>query len=215
MPEGAHQCRAALAAAKGFARGFAQLVHVFRAIVRQRVLFQVPPYVFGRIEFGCVRRQPCQGHFADGLLHPCLHFAAAVHGQAIPDNQQLSFDLGPQLPEELHRLRRFDRPLMHPEVKIRPRHPGYHREFSPVEGKLQLRGLPHRGPGAGDVGPLAQAALVDEDDGAVFPPGLFFNAGQVCRFQWAISFSSLWVARFSGRCTLQPIWPRIRQRCPG
>src|SRR5437899_10007013 len=60
--------------------------------------------------------------------------------------------------------RRADRAGKQSEVKIPPRHARHRRQRLPVEVILQDRCLSLRGPGAAAMGPLAQSALVDEND---------------------------------------------------
>ena len=127
-----------------------------------------------------------------------LHLPAPVHSQAVPDDKQRTADLAAELSEELSGLRTPDRSLMEPEVEFPPSDPGDHTEVVPPEAELELRGLAHRGPSPDDRGSFAQAGFVDKDDGSAFGCGLFFKAGQVCRFHRAMAASSRWVARFSG-----------------
>src|ERR1035437_6936982 len=58
----------------------------------------------------------------------------------------------------------------------------------PVEVILQHRRVSARGPGAHPMGPLAQPAFVDEDDGAPRAERFFLSCGQRTRFQYRMAF---------------------------
>ena len=90
------------------------------------------------------------------------------------------------------------------EVEVPDGHPGGDGNGLPVEVVLEDRGLPSRRPCATPVGPLAQPAFVDEDDGAPFFLGFFLIPGQVLRFHWPIASSLRSSARPTGRWGLQP-----------
>jgi hypothetical protein len=62
---------------------------------------------------------------------------------------------------------------------------------------LQRRNLSARRPGAHPMGPLAQSALADEDNGAPLAQGIILIQGQSTFFQRATAYSS----RSSGRPT--------------
>jgi len=98
--------------------------------------------------------------------------------QTIPDDQQFAGDVAQEMSEKLNDLRAADGSRKQPEVEVPPGHPRNGRQGLPVKVILQHRRLPARGPGTAAVGTLAQSAFVDEDDGAAFVFGLFFNAGQ-------------------------------------
>jgi len=61
------------------------------------------------------------------------------------------------------------------------------------------------------MGPLAQPALVDEDDGAPLAERFFLSRGQRTRFQYRIACSSRSSAFPVGRWQLHPSWRRMRQ----
>jgi hypothetical protein len=117
--------------------------------------------------------------------------------------------------EELDDLRAFDRTGEEPEVETPPRDAGDRGEQVPVEMVLEDRRLPPGRPGPAAVGPLAQSALVDEDDRLPLRGSVFFSAGQRTRFQWRIAASFRSSARPVGRWQLQPSCLRRRQTWPG
>src|SRR3974377_1011233 len=84
--------------------------------------------------------------------------------------------------EKLDDLRTTDRARKQAEVKVPPGHARYRRQALPVEAVLQYGRLSAWCPGTAAVGTLTQSALVDEDDGAAFVFGLFFNSGQAFCF---------------------------------
>jgi len=215
VPEGADQGGAVLAAAQSAPGLATEFPEVGGTEVGEGVAFEMRPDILDRVEFGSVSGQLGEHDGTGGALDPSSDQAAAVNRQPVPNHQQRAADLAPELPEEVHRLGPADCAGIQAEVEPPPCHPGDHGELFPSEGKMQLGRLPHRSPRAHHARAFAQSALVDEDDGAVFSPGLFFNAGHVRRFHRVIASSSRCKARFSGRWTLQPIAPSTRQRWPG
>lgn len=204
FPESAHERGASLGTAESATGLLGQVLPVLRAEVDQGVAFEVAPDVLGWIQFGCIGRQARQGQTTFRGGDEVSNQPAAVSGKAIPDHQQLAADLPPQVAEEVHDLRRPDASPVESEVELPPRDPGYHRQFAPVEAKRQLRRLASGSPGSGDGRLLAQSAFVDKDDRSAFVPGLFFSAGQVYRFHWAMACSSRSSALPPGLWQLQP-----------
>src|SRR5205807_10337561 len=124
---------------------------------------------------------------------------AAMSLGAIPDYQQWARQMTQQVREKVHHLWGADGLSVKPKIKVPPRDAGGSREHLPVEMILQHRGLSARGPGAHPMGPLAQPALVDEDDGAPLAD--------------RIASSSRSSARPVGRWQLQPSWRKMRHTC--
>jgi hypothetical protein len=120
--------------------------------------------------------------------------------------QQGVRELGGPLPVDAARV--------DPKVELPERQAGDDRELVPLEGLAQHRRLATERPGAHPVGPRAQSAFVDEDDGAAFAPGFFLRRGQVTRFQSAIAPSSRSIARRVGCWQLKPSSRRTRQTWP-
>jgi hypothetical protein len=84
-------------------------------------------------------------------------------GNAIPDNEQLAFDVTLKVLQEIDHLLGLDRTGVESKVKVPPRQSGDGRELLPVEVELQDRGLPFGTPCAHSVRLLAQSAFVDEN----------------------------------------------------
>ncbi len=158
--------------------------------VGQFVLVAIPPDRFDRIEFRRIGRQARQADQSVRALDIFADAPAPVHGQAIPDDQQLAIQLPAQTAQEVDHLRRLDRAGIQSEVDIPDRHPSDGRQHLPVKAQLQDRGLAARRPGPHPMGPFTQARLVDEDDGAAFGRGVFFNLGHSLCFQSRIAASS-------------------------
>jgi len=101
LPEGPDKGRSPLAAAQ-VASGFPpQMDEVAGTEVSQRMVLQMTPDVFRGIEFGGIGRQAGQHELPGALLDIAPDGAAAVDGQAIPDNQELARDLAAQVRQEL------------------------------------------------------------------------------------------------------------------
>ena len=68
----------------------AQLPEVLRAEVRQLMLFPVRPQILDWVQFRGVARKILQPQTSSLLLYKFPHLAAAMAGQAIPNDQQLA-----------------------------------------------------------------------------------------------------------------------------
>src|SRR5580765_674861 len=204
---------AALTAAQLAARGGLEFGQRVGAEVRQGMALEPGPQVFDRVEIGRVARQ--QRHLDDspGGVEELAHDAAFVLGGAVPDDEQLSFELRAQGFEELHDLRALDGAVVQPEQEVRARQAGHGRDVLPVEVELYDRRAASGRPGAYPGGPLRQTRFVDEDDQAPLGGTLFLSAGQVLRFHASTADSSRSMARRSGFCELKPMAPRRRQTC--
>src|SRR5689334_20571815 len=134
-----------------------------------------------------------------------------VRWQPVPYHQQLALELAPQMAEEIDDVRAPDRARVEPEVEVPPGDGGDGRQHFPVEMMVQHRSLSPRRPGTHPVGPLAQSALVDEDDGAPLAERFFLIRGQRYFFQFRIAASSRSRARPTGRWQVQPSSCRRRQ----
>src|SRR5579863_7145075 len=164
-----------------------------------------------RIEFRGIDRQIVQRQAASLAGDKFSDQVAAMNLGTIPDYQQSARQMTQQMGKELHHLRGADGALVKPEMEVPPRDAGDGREHLPVEMILQHRGLSARRPGAHPMGPLAQPALVDEDDGAPLAACFFLSCGQRTRCQYRMASSSRSSARPVGRWQLQPSWRRMRQ----
>ena len=120
LPEGADQRGAPLAAPELTARFPAQVRNILRTEVRQGVAFEMAPDVFGRVEFGRVSRQVGQYDLTARALHIVAHPATAMHGQAIPNDEQPPANLATQVPQKLHRLAAFDAAAKEAKVELPP-----------------------------------------------------------------------------------------------
>ena len=175
------------------------------------MVFQMPPHILDRIEFGRVSRQPFDHKAALGRGHIVFDQEAPVDRCAIPDDQYFSGNVALEMAQKLDNLETFDAAGMDLEIEPPEGQAADDRKAFPVEGLVQHRGLPARCPGAYPRGAGAQSAFVDKDDGSPLLPGLFFNAGHSVRCQRRIAFSSRSTARRSGRWQLKPLAPSKRQ----
>lgn len=179
------------------------------------MLLAIAPDVFDRIEFRCIGRQTLQMDAAMLLGDVVPDQAAAVRGQAIPDDRQRSADVLLEMFQKLDHPRSFDAAGEEAEVEIPNRDAGDGRKTLPVEGILQHRSLTPRRPGADPMRSLAQTAFVHKNYGSALLERFFFISGQRTRFHCRIAGSSRCVARPTGRWQLQPKERKIRQTCPG
>ena len=91
------------------------------------------------------------------------HQLAAVGGYAVPDDEQLAFDVTLKVFQKINHLLGLDRTGVEAKIKVPPRQPGDGRELLPVEVELQDRGMAFWTPCAHPMRLLAQTTLVDED----------------------------------------------------
>ena len=131
--------------------------------------------------------------------------------RSIPEEQDFAGNVTLKVLEELDYLRALDAARMNLEIEPPERKSTDDRKALPIERLVQDGRLSTRGPSACPGGTSAQAAFVEEDEGAPLLPGLFFKAGQTTRFQFRMAFSSRSTARRSGRWQLKPLAPSKRQ----
>lgn len=173
--------------------------------------FEMPPYVFDRIEFRCVSRQPFDREATFGGGHIVFDQHTPVDRRAIPDDQHFSWNMALEMAQKLDDLETFDAAGMNLEIEPPESQGPDDGKTFPVKGLRQHRGFAAWRPSAGPRGAGAQPAFVNKDDGSPLLPGLFFNAGHSVRCQRRISFSSRSNARRSGRWQLKPLAPSKRQ----
>ena len=172
-------------------------------------MFRVAPDVFGGIQFWSVGRQVLDADTAFLCGYELLHHPAAMRGQPVPHQQQLSGNVPQQVFEKRHHLRRADRPGIQAEVEIPQRNAGDDRKRLPIEMILQHWGVTPPRPGPAAVRPLTQSAFVEEDDRSPLFLGFFLMSGQVTFCQWRMAPSLRSSARPVGRWQLQPSDTRI------
>src|SRR3954454_19115118 len=174
------------------------LVDGVAAQVGDLMLFEVSPDRLNWIEFRSIGRQSGNGQRSSLILQPRLDLAAAVDRCTIPDDQQRALDLTLERSQKVHDLLRANGSGKETKVELPEGQAGDDRELFPVETVLEHGRSSTQAPSTRHTRALRQTGLVYEDDGAAFAPGFFLSAGQVCRFQRAMSSSLRWVARFSG-----------------
>ena len=178
------------------------------AEVGQFMLLPVGPEILPRVQFGR-RGWPAAGAASAGQRFEVLVDRGGTRaGRAGPDDQQFAGEVTLPVAEELNDLRALDAAGQEPEVKVAPSQSGDGSKVFPIEAMEEPRRLPLGRPSPHARRLLRQAALVEEDDRAAFGAGLFFNAGQVWRFQVARAAS----ARATGCWQLQPNRARKTRR---
>lgn len=147
--------------------------------ISELVLFEVRPQVFDGIEFRRVSRQRCKLQPPLGGGHELLDQPTAMDGSSIPKNQQWRVQVPQKCGQELDDLRALDGARMDLEIEIPQRHSRDDRKTLPAKSLLDHRSLAARRPSPHPVRARAQAAFVDEDNGASLPLGFFLRFGQV------------------------------------
>src|SRR6516225_2567420 len=178
-------------------------------------MFPITPDVLHRIEFRCIGGQIVGDQPTILGSDERLRQARLMSRQAIPQHQQFARHMAQQVREKVHHLWSPDSTRIKPEVEVAPGNSSRSRKQFPIKVILQHRGLSPRRPGTYPVGPLAQSAFIDEDDGPLLTQGFFLSCGQRLRFQCRIASSSRSRARPAGRWQLQFSLRRIRHTCEG
>jgi hypothetical protein len=182
----------------------AQLPPVFGTEIRQLVLLEVAPDVFGRVQFGRVGRQVLQGNSLAQRADEVMDLPTAVDAGPIPDNQQSPRQLSQQMTQKLNHLGAADGAVEELKIEVADGQAGHDRELLPVEMVLQHGRAASRRPSAHPVRLLAQPALVNKNDQPAFAERFFLMSGQRCRFQRPMARSFRSKARPTGRWQLQP-----------
>ena len=176
-----------------------QFREVLGAGIREFVVFAMAPDVLRGIQFRGVGGQVLHVDATVLGRDEVLHQPAAMGRQTVPHQQQFPRNMPQQVFEKRHHLWRADRSGIQPEVKVPQRNARDDRKRLPVEVILQHRRVAPPRPRAAAVRPLAQSALVEEDDRSPLFLGFFLMSGQVTFFQWRMAGSLRSSARPVGR----------------
>ena len=152
--------------------------------------------------------------FAVECRQVVLYEAATVTGETIPDEQNGPIDLFVQMSDKVQDFFLAHGSFVQAEVELPEGHTGGDGEVVPVELMLQDRRDAAPGPSAYSMRPLAEAALVYEDDDSALLLGFFLSSGQIFSFQSRIAASLRSRARPIGRWQLHLSFSRrIRHTC--
>lgn len=132
FPEGAYQGLASLAAAQGTTSLTAEFPQVGGTEIGERVILEVAPDVLDRIELGCIGGQLGEDDVAIRPVNPLSNHLAAVDRQAVPDDQQGSTDLAPQVRKELPCLGPANRTGIQAKIELGPSDAGDYRQLLPT-----------------------------------------------------------------------------------
>ena len=153
-------------------------------VVGERVHLQVGPEVLGRVELGRVWREIDEVDAAVSSMKPRL--GRSVNIQSIPDDQDRCTDLAAEPPQEGQHLLGIDvfvwqerKVKSHLLATRRDGQSGNHRDpLTRASALIQDRSLADWRPGPSDKRRHEQSTLVQEDQGCLQPPGVFFTLGQ-------------------------------------
>ena len=134
LPAGRDDARAVLHGLQAVACVGADLTDGVQAQVGEFALFHVRPDVFDGVKLWSIGRERLQHELLAARFDVVANDAAAVSGQAIPDDQKLAGDLFGQRLEEFDELRAAHCPAEEPEVKTPEGNAGDQREV--VQRKL-------------------------------------------------------------------------------
>ena len=164
----------------------AQFPRVAHDQIPDLVFLEVRPEVFDRIKFRRVGRQRFHLQAPLGGGKEVFDQPAAMDRSSIPEDQQRCAQVAQERLEELDNLRTFDGTGMNLKIEIPEGYSRNDRKTFPAEGLLENGRLAARRPSSHPVRTRAQAAFVDENNGAPLALRFFFSFGQVYRFQCAI-----------------------------
>jgi len=160
---------------------------------------QMPPHVFHRVEFGCIRWQTFYPDATTQAGQIVADQRATMNAGTIPEDQQLARELALEMLQELDHLWSFDASRMDLEVEPQECQAPNDREALPIKSFLEQRRLPDRGPRSHPGGASAQPAFIDKDDEPALAVRFFFIAGHCTRFHCRMPRSLRSTARRSGR----------------
>jgi len=147
-----------------------QLLHIVRAVIGQRVAFEIRPPVFVGIEFRGVAGKGFQVE-PPASSQPQPQHPAAMGGQAIPDHDDRAVEVSQQVAQEVDNLFLADRPVQ-VEVQIPAQSVAIGRDRQPADGRdaavmsrslTHDRGLPSKRPGSANQGRQQKARFIDEN----------------------------------------------------
>src|SRR5205823_11389481 len=178
------------------------------------MMLPVSPDVLHGIKLRSIGWQTLKADGAGLLGHKVFNQPATVGSGAIPDHQQLSFDVTFQMGEKLNDLGASDIAGIQLKVKVPPGNSGDRRKLLPVKRVLQHRSLSFRGPCPTTVWPLTKPALVNEHYRAPLALGFFLTSGQRLFCQRLMAGSSRSRAFPVGRWQLHPSFFNNQLTCP-
>ena len=164
-------------ASDGFAQFILEFLQVMTAQVLHLNVLEIVPYPFIGVEFRGITRQLRQIQlFRATLAQKVLDRAAAVSGQAIPDDQQLATDVTREVLQKLHDGLAIKRLLPRHGVQFAfRRNRADHRQMLPVR-VVQHRRLPTRSVGANRCRQQGKPRFIYEDQGSLFLDSLFCSS---------------------------------------
>lgn len=177
-------------------------------------MLPVAPQILDRIQFRSVSRQTLKLQPAVGTGDKLFDQRAPMGRRAIPDHEQVTFDMSHQVFQKNDHLGTPNRARKQLEVEIPPRYASYRRECFPIEVILNNRSLSSRGPRPASMRTLTQSTLINENYSPALSFGVFFNCGHRSFFQRRIISSSRSKARPTGRWQLHPSCRSTHQTCP-
>ena len=108
----------------------AQFGERLRTKIGQLMVLPIPPDVFHRVKLRSIGRQVLKTEGAVLLGHKVFHQPAMVGSGAIPDHQQLSFDVALKMREKLNDLGASNTARMKLKVEVPPSDASYGRASS-------------------------------------------------------------------------------------
>ena len=179
-----------------------------RLPIRESLLGQLPDSFVG-IELRRVGGEALQVNPL-GVSAKLTHELAAMGICAVPQDDDVAWDLPEQLSQEVAGLQLSDVLRVELKVKVQALAAGRNRDRrdggDPVASiEVMNRGrLADGSPGAGDRGGQLEAGFVGEDEVGTQPPGVFFTRGQSSRMKRRISALLRSSAFFCGFWWLHP-----------
>jgi hypothetical protein len=195
----------------------AELIEVSSTKVLEFAPLEQIPHAFLRIQFRSIARQSLQmDAFGSAFGQEIFDGPRAMNTRAIPDDQQLPWDLAQEQVQEPHHVRAFEGMVLevHNQAPIHGQ-AANGRKMIASQGNFQDGRLSHGSIGAHRHGQQVKARLIYKYDRAFLLFGLFFNSTEWwSRHSW-MACSSRWLARVSGFCRLCLMAERRRPQWVG
>jgi hypothetical protein len=156
----------------------AQFPRVAHHQISDLMFLEMRPQVLDWIEFGRVGGQCFHHNLSLSAGNEIPDQPAAVDRSSVPKDQEWRSHVTPQCFEEFDNLRTFDSARMNLKIEVPQCYARDDRKTLPAESLLDHRRLAARRPSSHPVRAGAQAAFVDEDNGAPLLQRFFFSFGQ-------------------------------------
>ena len=172
---------------------------ILRTKIRQFMMLPVPPQVFDRIELRSIGGKTLKLKPSVCTCKKLSDQFAPMRRRAIPDHQQVPFDMSHQMLQKKDHFRASYCTRKQSEIEVPPSYTRNRRKCSPVEVILNDWRLSPWRPCTASMRTFTKTALINKDYCSSLSLSVFFNSGHRFFFQRRIFSSSRSSARPTGR----------------